>query len=102
MSVYVDAERIQWRDRLWCHLVADSLCELHAFAASLGLKRRWFQDGSFYPHYDVTIGVRRRALRLGAVDADRNTIVDRSKTLRRELLAQRGNCARLNRDGRMP
>src|SRR5574337_223693 len=27
-----------------CHLTADTLEELHAFAAKLGLKREWFQD----------------------------------------------------------
>lgn len=89
MAIYVDAEGIRWRNRLWCHLVADSLNELHDFARRLGLKRQWFQDQGFYPHYDVTMAVRERALRLGALDADRLTIVDRSKALRRELLAQR-------------
>lgn len=89
MAIYIDAEGIRWRNRLWCHLVADSLNELHDFARRLGLKRQWFQDQGFYPHYDVTMAVREKALRLGAVDADRFTIVDRSKVLRRELLAQR-------------
>lgn len=89
MAVYIDAEGIRWRNRLWCHLVADSLTELHDFARRIGLKRQWFQDRSFYPHYDVTMAIREKALRLGAVDADRPTIVDRSKLLRRELLVQR-------------
>jgi len=89
MAVYIDAEGIRWRNRLWCHLVADSLNELHDFARRIGLKRQWFQDRGFYPHYDVTIAIREKALRFGAVDADRPTIVDRSKLLRRELLAQR-------------
>lgn len=88
VAVYIDAEGIRWRNRLWCHLVADSLKELHDFARRIGLKRQWFQDRGFYPHYDVTIAIREKALRLGAVDADRPTIVDRSKLLRHELLAQ--------------
>lgn len=89
MAVYVDSEGILWRNRLWCHLVADSLNELHEFAGQLGLKRQWFQDRGFYPHYDVTVAVRMKALRCGAIDADRPTIVDRSKLLRQELLSQR-------------
>lgn len=84
MAVYVDSEEILWRGKLWCHLVADSLDELHAFAAKLGLRRSWFQS-SGYPHYDVTVPVRARALKLGAVDADRETIVDRCRQLKAEM-----------------
>lgn len=93
MAVYVDSEEIQWRGRAWCHLVADSLDELHAFAAHLGLQRRWFQDRSFYPHYDVTVSVRDRALRIGAVDADRETIIARCKLMRSEMLLLRSTQA---------
>lgn len=39
IAVYVDSEEILWRGKLWCPLVADSLDELHAFAAKLGLRR---------------------------------------------------------------
>ena len=89
MAVYVDSEKIQWRGRVWCHLVADSLDELHAFAAQLGLQRRWFQGRSFYPHYDVTVPVRERALRIGAIDADRETIIACCKSMRSEMLQLR-------------
>lgn len=86
MAVYVDSEGIQWRGRSWCHLVADSLDELHAFAAQLGLKRHWFQERSYYPHYDVTMSVRDKAIRIGAIDADRETIITRCKLMRSEML----------------
>ena len=34
----------------WCHMATDGeLDELHAFAARLGLRRRWFQRD----HYDL-------------------------------------------------
>lgn len=89
MAVYVDSEEIQWRGRAWCHLVADSLEELHAFAAQLGLQRRWFQERSYYPHYDVTVSVRKRALRIGAVDANRETIIACCKLMRLEMLQLR-------------
>lgn len=84
MAVYVDDEQIPWRGKLWCHLVADSLTELHDFAAALGLKRAWFQSGSRYPHYDVTMSVRDRALRMGAHLGDRRTIVGCAKRLKTE------------------
>lgn len=87
MAVYVDDERVPWRGKLWCHLVADSLGELHTFAASLGLKPAWFQAASVYPHYDVTLSVRERALVLGATLADRGTIVACAKRLKVELAA---------------
>lgn len=86
MPVYVDSEGIPWQGRAWCHLVADTLEELHNFAQQLGLKRHWFQDRSFYPHYDVTMPVRQRALRLGAISADRKTIIQCCKQMRAEML----------------
>lgn len=93
MAVYVDSEEIQWRGRSWCHLVADSLDELHAFAARLGLQRRWFQERSFYPHYDVTVSVRDRAIRIGAVDASRETVIACCKLMRSEMLQLRSDQA---------
>lgn len=89
MAVYVDNERLNWRGRQWCHLVADSLEELHAFAARLGLKRAWFQGRASYPHYDVTVAVRARALALGALDADRIQLMTCCRKLRAELNAAR-------------
>lgn len=88
MAVYVDSEGIRWRGKEWCHLVADSMEELHLFAASLGLQRRWFQDKGRYPHYDVTMAVRDRALRMGAVDADRATLIACCKRVRADILRQ--------------
>ena len=87
LAVYVDNVRINWRGRQWCHLVADSLDELHRFANSLGLKRVWFQAHASLPHYDVTIEVRAVALSLGAVAADRRTLISRGHQLKTELLS---------------
>lgn len=85
MTVYVDNERIQWRGKLWCHLVADSLDELHEFAAALGLRRSWFQGKASHPHYDVTTTVRDRALQLGATPGSKVQIITSAKRLREEL-----------------
>ncbi|HDS1555244.1 DUF4031 domain-containing protein [Stenotrophomonas pavanii] len=85
MAVYVDSEAIFWRDKLWCHMAADSLEELHSFARRLGLKRSWFQENCRYPHYDITMEIRDNALKLGAIDSDRPTIINRCKILKREL-----------------
>ena len=89
MAVYVDDEQIPWRGKLWCHLVAESLDELHEFADRLGLRRSWFQSNSVYPHYDVTMSVRERALALGATMGDRRTIIVCAKQLKVQLHQQR-------------
>lgn len=89
MTVYVDDSRLTWRGKSWCHLVADSIDELHAFAARLGLKREWFQERTMYPHYDVTVNIRERALTLGACSGDKRTIISCAKRLRIELVAAR-------------
>jgi len=72
MAAYVDALR-DWGWRLGpsCHLAADSVEELHAFAARIGLKREWFQAGKRggRPHYDLTARRRADAVRRGAVEA---------------------------------
>ncbi|HEY8583442.1 MAG TPA: DUF4031 domain-containing protein [Capillimicrobium sp.] len=67
MAVYVDNAVIPWRGRLWAHLLASDLDELHAMAAAIGMRRAWFQDGGRFPHYDVTAEGRAAALELGAV-----------------------------------
>lgn len=84
MSVYVDEAVWEWKGRLWCHLVADSLTELHAFARKLGLRPGWFQHASRYPHYDLTREMRNRAIDLGAIAADRHKLVAVTTKLRRE------------------
>lgn len=88
MPVYVDNARLEWRGKQWCHLVADSLDELHAFAGRLGLKPVWFQWRTMYPHYDVTVAVRAKALVLGAQIGDKATIVKCAKRLRLERIGQ--------------
>ncbi len=61
-----------WRGRRWAHLMADTLEELHAFAARLGLPRRAFQDRRSGAHYDVDAALRSVALALGAQPISRH------------------------------
>ena len=72
MTVYVDDAVTLWRGQRWAHLMADTLDELHAFAARLGLRREKFQDKTSGAHYDVPAFVRDEALRLGAVAISRH------------------------------
>lgn len=74
MSAYVDDCFVHADWGKWTgggHLQADTVEELHAFAARLGLKRSWFQTKEGrpdYDHYDLTRSKRDMALRFGAVD----------------------------------
>jgi len=76
MTVYVD-NLIQWPTKIRCfkagscHLEADTLEELHAFAAKLGLRRSWFQEHIMGDHYDLTPAKRALAIKLGAVEQTR-------------------------------
>lgn len=51
---------------LWCHMVADTLEELHDLAKKIGLKRAYFQGHGRFPHYDLTPNKREQALKAGA------------------------------------
>lgn len=70
MAVYVDQERNQFGRMVMCHMWADTLPELHKMAQAIGMDKAWFQPLSF-PHYDVSLSRRERALTLGAVEVDR-------------------------------
>lgn len=72
MSVYVDdAFTGDWE--MWTgggHLQADTLDELHAFAAPIGLRRSWFQSRPRRPwndHYDCTATKLDAAILAGAI-----------------------------------
>lgn len=72
MTVYVDDAVFPWRGQRWAHLMADTLEELHAFAARMGIPRKAFQDKTSGAHYDVNTEQRQSALQLGAVAISRH------------------------------
>ena len=37
MAVYVDRSRVMFKEKLWCHLMADTLEELHNFAQQMNI-----------------------------------------------------------------
>lgn len=73
MSVYVDDAFVEGDWGKWSgggHMQADDVDELHAFAASIGLRRLWFQTKPGRPehdHYDLTRSRRRMAIEKGAI-----------------------------------
>ncbi len=68
MSVYVDPIFNWGKTGQWSHMVADTLDELHTFAAGIGLKREWFQDHPDHPHYDLRPSKWALAKRHGAIE----------------------------------
>lgn len=85
---YVDASKHRYGRMVMCHLVADTVAELHSVAKLLGLDRRWFQDDGL-PHYDICKDKRARALALGALQVSTRDIVRVSQALRIELDRER-------------
>lgn len=90
MSVYVDEPIYPFqgkngRKMMMCHMVADTLAELHAMAEQLGV-RRHFQAHTRYPHYDICKSKRAQALALGALPCpDRKTLICKAKVLLAEF-----------------
>lgn len=56
----------RFRNMRMSHMIADTVEELHRFAAKIGLKRSWFQDKLSGPHYDISMSKRRLAIFHGA------------------------------------
>jgi hypothetical protein len=81
VAVYVDKTRNQYGRMKMCHMLSDSLEELHAMAARIGMKREWFQPLST-PHYDVCLARRKLAIQYGAIEIDRRQTVEIIRRLR--------------------
>jgi len=86
MSAYIDNMMPSIISKNWpyqraCHLIADSLDELHLFASSIGLRRRWFQNHSI-PHYDLTESKRALAIKLGAIPLGTKEYVVKMRSVR--------------------
>ena len=79
MPVYVD-ELMEWGPtpnwpfKYACHMVADTLEELHEMAAKIGLKRSWYQRSPPHstPHYDLTEAKRKQAIKAGAIPVEKD------------------------------
>lgn len=87
MSVYVDNLQNWGQSRTWrlgasCHMIADTLDELHEMADSIGMKRAWFQAKASTPHYDLTASRRDKAVKLGATVLDRAAFVAKLQEIR--------------------
>lgn len=87
MAVYVDNAAVPARGKKWFHMTADTLAELHAFAARIGLKRCWFESGR-HKHYDVTAQQRQAAIEAGALAVRSREVVLACRRLQAALDAK--------------
>jgi hypothetical protein len=98
MSVYVDDAQWPWRGKMWAHLMADNIEELHDFAKKLGLQRSWFQSKAQHAHYDITANKRFLALKMGAIYVNSDTpenrefyrkVIQKARAMGKELKQQK-------------
>lgn len=65
-----------------CHMLADTIEELHAMADKIGIQRKWYQTKNT-PHYDICKSKRELAIANGAVEIDREKVVEIIKKYRK-------------------
>ncbi len=79
MAVYVDGMRARYGQMIMCHMIADTVEELHHMADRIGVPRKWFQakaDGHTLDHYDICLSKRRLALAAGAVEINTRALME--------------------------
>lgn len=64
MTVYVDDMKAAFGRMIMCHMIGDTEDELHRMAQAIGVARKWYQGD----HYDVSLGCRAKAVKLGAAE----------------------------------
>ena len=74
MTVYVDDMRAKFGRMVMCHMLADTIDELHAMADTIGVARKWFQSSASSPHYDIALSKRSLAVAAGAQEITRQEL----------------------------
>lgn len=83
MTVYVDSMRARYGRMVMCHMLADTIDELHEMADRIGVHRKWFQKRASTPHYDICLSKRALAVEYGAIEVGRRQLVSVIRRLRR-------------------
>lgn len=81
MTLYVDDVRHSFGRMVMCHMWADTLEELLEAADAVGVQRKWIQGhptlsfgkhrNASWVHFDISLGVKAKALAMGAVLTDK-------------------------------
>ena len=83
MSVYVDDMKARYRRMFMCHMMADSHLELFSMACRIGVPCKWIQKrGTYQEHFDICLAMKKRALKLGAIEITQRELVERLKRKR--------------------
>lgn len=85
MTVYVDPAVFMKPNgrKKYAHMTADTLEELHTFAANVGVKKHFYHRGSRYPHYDITEIQREMIVNAGACEITSGELAKIAKKLYR-------------------
>ena len=84
MAVYIDKANIKYKRMIMCHMIADSYEELHYMAKKIGMKSAWFQNNASFPHYDVCLMRKNKALEYGAIEVSRKELVIKMREFRKK------------------
>lgn len=76
MGCYVDPPSARLGRMIMCHLIADTLEELHAMADRIGIDRKHYQSEASFPHYDICKSKRILAVEAGAKMVNRRQLVE--------------------------
>ncbi len=91
--VLVDEAIYPYGRMMMCHMMSKDLEALHSMADKIGVSRRWFQNKQGRaPHYDICKSKRAFAVKLGAVESNRNEIVEVIRHFRRKLSHDDASC----------
>jgi hypothetical protein len=92
MSVYVDDVRLPFGRMIMCHMWADTVEELLEMADRIGVARKWIQGHptlsfgkhrhALWVHFDISVGMKLKAIKAGAVMTDRYGPVEHVARLR--------------------
>lgn len=82
--VYVDDPIHPYGRMVMCHMIADSLEELHAMAEKIGIPRKWVQTKSRCIHYDICKSKRKLAIKHGAQVCDREAFVTHMRRIQKK------------------
>lgn len=89
MTIYVDEPIWPYRNALYCHCMIDRnqpIEALHAFAQSIGMQRRWFQNKTpALAHYDLSPRMRAAAVKAGAIEVDAPTMIMKCRRGKRPM-----------------
>lgn len=64
----------------YCHMVADSISELHLFAEQIGVKKHFYHRARYF-HYDLTSDQHVVAVAQGAKEVSSREILEISKLM---------------------